>query len=376
MAGLIEALGFSSGNAEKDQAVNDGILQAGLAMLASRGTLRQALGQGGMAGMQGFQNTRDSQYLQQQRGQQQKLWDEQNRQMAQQQKLRDLAPQFQRSATQNAMAGGGGPTVANAQKLQAAQPSFDWDGYIKAVEGVDPIKAIELRALTAKDNSPLTVKEGETLLDRRTLKPLLAMPKSDSVPSAIKEYEYAKNQGFGGSFQDFEVARRKAGASNVSVNTGQKGFDNALKLRDGFKAEPIYKAHTEVESAYSQIKQSLKQASPAGDLAGATKIMKILDPGSVVRESELGMAMQASGLLDRVQHYATNIFNGTKLTPSQRADFQRLADALYGESLKQYNAKRGEYEGIATRNGLNVDDVIGKQTNAAQPKVVNFGDLR
>jgi len=103
------------------------------------------------------------------------------------------------------------------------------------------------------------------------------------------------------------------------------------------------------------------EASPAGDLAGATKIMKLLDPGSVVRESELGMAMAASGLMDRVQNYASMVMSGTTLTPTQRADFQKLADALYSESVNQYNAKRGEYRGIVERNGLNEADVLGSE---------------
>ncbi len=165
-------------------------------------------------------------------------------------------------------------------------------------------------------------------------------------------------------------------AASVSVNTGQRGLDNTLKLRGDFRSEPIYKAHQEMQSAYSQIQQSLKQASPAGDLAGATKIMKLLDPGSVVRESELGMAMAASGLMDRIQNYASMIVNGTKLTPTQRKDFQTLADALFRESTNQYNAKRSEYEGIATRNGLSTADVLGPPGEMPKPTVIDFGALK
>ena len=175
----------------------------------------------------------------------------------------------------------------------------------------------------------------------------------------------------------------KAGASSVNVNTGQKGFDNELKLRGDFKQEPVYKAHQEMQSAYSQIKQSLAQASPAGDLAGATKIMKLLDPGSVVRESELGMAMAATGLLDRVQNYASNIISGNKLTPKQRQEFQQLADALYGESVKAYNSKRGEYQKLGSEYGLNADRAVGAPASLAQRPsgsggggVIDFGSLK
>ena len=173
----------------------------------------------------------------------------------------------------------------------------------------------------------------------------------------------------------------QAGASSVNISTGQKGLDNEFKLRGEFKGEPVYKAHQEMQSAYNQIKQALGQATPAGDLAGATKIMKLLDPGSVVRESELGMAMQATGLMDRLENYATNIVNGTKLTPKQRQEFQRLADALYGESVKQYNAKRDEYERLGGEYGLNSGRAIGPRANlAAKPQppsnVVDFGSLK
>lgn len=163
----------------------------------------------------------------------------------------------------------------------------------------------------------------------------------------------------------------QAGASSVNVNAGQKGFDNELKLRGDFRGEPVYKAHQEMQSAYSQIKQSLAKESPAGDLAGATKIMKLLDPGSVVRESELGMAMAATGLLDRVQNYASNILSGNKLTPKQRQEFQQLADALYGESVKAYNSKRGEYQKLGSEYGLNADRAVGAPASLAQKPSAN-----
>lgn len=162
----------------------------------------------------------------------------------------------------------------------------------------------------------------------------------------------------------------QAGKTVVSVNTGQHGFDNEMKLRGDFKQEPVYKAHQEVQSAYQQIKAALGQESPAGDLAGATKIMKLLDPGSVVRESELGMAMAATGLMDRITNYAQMTVNGTKLTPAQRNDFRALADKLYSASTEQFNAKRDEYKKLGEGYGLNADRAIGPAATGA--KVMKF----
>jgi hypothetical protein len=220
-----------------------------------------------------------------------------------------------------------------------------------------------------KPPAPFKLGKDDRLLDGGSLKELVGSAPDKPKPTGhIQDYEYAKAGGYQGGFNDWLLEQGKARGTNVSVNTGQKGFDNTLKLRSDFRSEPIYKAHQEMQSAYSQITQSLQKGSPAGDLAGATKFMKILDPGSVVRESELYLAMQANGLLDRVTNYAEKIIKGTKLTPEQRKDFQSLADSLYAESVNQYNTKRTEYKGIADRNGLSEADVLGSPSK--QPRTV------
>lgn len=179
--------------------------------------------------------------------------------------------------------------------------------------------------------------------------------------SDYKNYLKVKAEGFPGSFNEYQdlEANRKRPVTNVSVNTGQHGFDNALKLRSDFRAEPIYKGFEETKAAKLQIDQAAKMGSPAGDLAAATKIMKILDPGSVVRESELGMAMAATGVEDRVRNYASMVVSGEKLTPTQRKDFIDLSDKLYNAAAGQFNQKRSEYASIAERNKLDVDAAVG-----------------
>ena len=167
---------------------------------------------------------------------------------------------------------------------------------------------------------------------------------------------------------------KRAGANNMNINMGQHGFDNALKLRSDFRAEPIYKGFEEVRAAKNQIDQAATMKSPAGDLAAATKIMKILDPGSVVRESELGMAMAATGLEDKVRNYANLVVTGQKLTPAQRKDFVELSDKLYNVAGQQYNNKRNEYAGIAEANGLSVEAAAGRPVEFKQStQTTQFG---
>jgi hypothetical protein len=189
----------------------------------------------------------------------------------------------------------------------------------------------------------------------------LTTPKAEATPAAIKEYQFAQGQGYQGTFQDFQLAQKSAVAPKVMVDMtgGQKGFENEMKLKGEFKSEPVYKAYQEMQSAYGQITDSLKSASPAGDLAAATKFMKLLDPGSVVRESELAMAMAASGALDRARNYAELRISGKKLTPTQRKDFQQLSDQLFGTATSVYNSKRNELAEQGSAFGLNADRALG-----------------
>jgi hypothetical protein len=149
------------------------------------------------------------------------------------------------------------------------------------------------------------------------------------------------------------------GGTNVSVNTGDKGFTNEFKIKDAFSAEPIYKEYQGMKSAFSQIQESLKKANPIGDVAAATKIMKLLDPGSVVRESELGIAMAATGKIDRLTNYVDMWKKGTLLTPTQRNEFNALATELFSASSKAYNDKRNEYAGFGAKYGIDANQALG-----------------
>jgi hypothetical protein len=158
----------------------------------------------------------------------------------------------------------------------------------------------------------------------------------------------------------------------VDMTGGQKGFENEMKLGGAFKNEPIYKDFSDMKSSYGQVISALDQGTPIGDVAGATKVMKLLDPGSVVRESELGIAMSAAGRMDRLQNYFTNMMSGQKLTPTQREDFKALSNELYAAAGDAYNKKRKEYEEFGTAYGFkNLGTALG--TPATVPSVMRGG---
>jgi hypothetical protein len=187
----------------------------------------------------------------------------------------------------------------------------------------------------------------------------LTTPKAVETPSDIRSA--LAFQSLTPEQQKTYLQLKSAGAPKtiLDMTGGQKGFDNEMSLKKSFAAEPVYKAYGEMQSAYGQINDSLKAASPAGDLAAATKFMKLLDPGSVVRESELGMAMAASGALDRATNYAQLRISGEKLTPTQREDFAKLSRELFSTATTAYNLKRGEFEQMGSAYGLDANRALG-----------------
>lgn len=140
--------------------------------------------------------------------------------------------------------------------------------------------------------------------------------------------------------------------------TKQDIFKQEQDIRKDYITTPEVKNFGEVRSAFNIIDSALKNESPAGDLSAATKFMKILDPNSVVRESELAMAMSATGLTDKAQNYFQLLTSGQKLNPAQRADFRKVATDLYkaAEGVKLNYDK--QYADIATSNNLDPAKII------------------
>jgi len=195
-----------------------------------------------------------------------------------------------------------------------------------------------------------------------------AMP-YEALPTDIRAPEYLLGRNLSGTGQEGigivskyrqDIAPKTQVNVPVDMTGGQKGFENEMKLAGAFKQEPVYKDYQDVKSAFGQVVSSLSQGTPIGDVAGATKVMKLLDPGSVVRESELGIAMAASGRMDRLNNYFSNMMSGRKLTPTQVDDFKALSNELYSAAGDAYNKKRREYQGFGEAyNFKNLDAALG-----------------
>ena len=164
---------------------------------------------------------------------------------------------------------------------------------------------------------------------------------------------------------------------DVNIKEGDKAFEKENKLRDDFKADPNVKAASEMNNAFKLIEAAYQRPSAANDLAMATKYMKILDPTSVVRESEFALAVAATGLMDKVQNYAASVLEGKKLNPQQRKDFYESAKAINTSFQSGVKEIEDQYSEITKGYGLKPENVIPslRRRSDDKKKRIKFSDL-
>ncbi|MCK5604452.1 hypothetical protein KAR91_21355 [Candidatus Pacearchaeota archaeon] len=102
----------------------------------------------------------------------------------------------------------------------------------------------------------------------------------------------------------------------------------------------------------------------AGDLALIFAFMKMLDPGSVVRESEYARAAETQGLFRKIAQLGNKVKDGRFLDPGARKMIADLAKKLiqhsmaYGASQYQFTKTRAKNYGLDMENILPAADQI------------------
>lgn len=174
----------------------------------------------------------------------------------------------------------------------------------------------------------------------------------------------------------------QAATSKLS-ESDQKQVNVLRKTVDDFS-----KSFRQVEEAENRISKVGSRGTPASDLALIFNFMKMLDPGSVVRESEFRTAEQAKAWLVRqegsgitvpapISNAIRKATKGTILEPAQRIDFLDQAAGLFTaqrestdnqinnvlERADQDNLPRVRVLGAEALAGFNI-----RQASAAEQK--------
>jgi hypothetical protein len=160
-----------------------------------------------------------------------------------------------------------------------------------------------------------------------------------------------------------EAARAAAEAKQMSA--GIIPVDKRPELETKFRREynDQTKPYQEVKSAYGRVLSS--EDTAVGDLSLIFGYMKMLDPGSVVREGEFATAQNAAGVPERITNIYNRVATGQRLSPSQRESFKGQAKGLYNSALEGEKTVRTGLERISKGYGLNTENIFYSATEQA-----------
>jgi hypothetical protein len=125
--------------------------------------------------------------------------------------------------------------------------------------------------------------------------------------------------------------------------------------------------YIKVRDSYSKIQAATSDPSPAGDMAVIFNYMRLLDPGSTVREGEYATAQNAGSVPDRVRNMYNMVIAGEKLTPDQRGDFTKQAKSLFGAQDRQQKKLEKQFKSIADRLGVDWNNIVPDYSIAEGP---------
>jgi hypothetical protein len=368
MAGLLDFIGTPEGQ---------GLLSAAFGGLAGarQGTPFNNIGRAGVSGLVGYNQARDQDGELDQRKQRQQLFEMQLAQMQQAQAdraaERTLAEQSFRTPQQMAMAANGGPTNAAAAAIPTTAPGFDQNAYIKGLYRINPREAMALELANRKDDAPMILPEGATLVGGRAsnFQPLASgAPKTASMSDIGKLQREMNELPLGDPRRsDYVAAIRKATtvAPSTVINNIPRNelglapkdrFDMEQKLGTDFTART--KLDAGIISTAQDIGNILKQGGALKDQAAIYKFAKALDPEGAVREADYAAIVKTAGGLDYVKALFNKALTGEQLTPNQRTEMTNLTTAMADVAQRRVAMAKDKFSKNAKLYQLNPDNIF------------------
>lgn len=127
---------------------------------------------------------------------------------------------------------------------------------------------------------------------------------------------------------------------------------------DNFRADKDVQNFTVVRDNVRRIESNAKLGTGQGDLAVIFAYMRVLDPESVVRETEFKNAAEAMGRLQMMTNIPARWVSGNRLTPEGRKGFLQSARTLYEAQRKTYDRKAAMFQRQAKAYGVDPTMVV------------------
>ena len=199
---------------------------------------------------------------------------------------------------------------------------------------------------------PVALGVGQRLVNPATGQTVVAaqpQPRTElaklQADQALAVQTYGRNSPQARAFNEAIAAERRGEPVDLTDEAGQR--KEFTKLSGDFIA---------LRDAFGKIRNARDTA--AGDLSLIFNYMKMLDPGSVVREGEFATAQNTAGVPERVRNTYNRLMTGERLSPNQRTNFKQQAGDVFASQREQQNLLEGQFRGLAGRSGLRPENVV------------------
>lgn len=161
---------------------------------------------------------------------------------------------------------------------------------------------------------------------------------------------------------------------STAVAASNAAGGKVAELRKEFNSLPQVKSYGEVQPVLQSAREALGNDTAAADLNLIYAAAKIMDPNSVVRESETSMVVGSGSPAQRMLGQFNYVAGGGRLTPQARKNLMAEVESRARGYESGYKAARKAYEGVAAKHGLPADEVfIEPFATGAPPKQATGG---
>ncbi len=174
---------------------------------------------------------------------------------------------------------------------------------------------------------------------------------------------------------------REAASKRIAEESMPASSDTTSKLRNEIQGLPSYKNIAQAAPVYKSMLEAAGRDNRAADVNMIYGMAKIMDPGSVVRESEMTVAQAIATLPQQLQAaIKSQMTESGRLTPELRAAIMTEARSRIGAYQTMFDQDANMYRGIAQRGRMNEADVLPTfgpfdefkpPTKAAAPVVID-----
>ena len=257
------------------------------------------------------------------------------------------APAETQAYVQKVLSGGGGGGTGTAQAPAANPRIAELDGLIKRAE----VRSQQASVLGNESWATQLNNQANRLVQERTRlqdEDRRVQERAEETPRALERERLLTEQKQG--------LERQRQAQPMLPEDRRKFLTG---LRSDIRAEPTFKIYQEMRNGYQNVRTGADRDSAEGDLALIYGIAKILDPGSVVRESEFATVEAAQGKLQQLLNTPQKFFEGDRLTPENRKQLLLMAHSLANEKLTTAQKElRAVYEPLAKEGNIDFNQLL------------------